>query len=166
MSTLIFNANEVFDIAKRIERNGAAFYKAAADVVTDDTSKKIMNDLREMEVHHETIFSSMQKELSGAETEETLYDPHDEAFQFLKGMAEKYVFSQSEDPEQAIPPGATVVDVIQEGIRREQDSIVFYEGIKVMVPEKYGRSHIDEIIAQEMGHLMLLTQELDRVQKK
>lgn len=166
MSTLLYNANEVFDIAKRIERNGAAFYAAAAELMEDETSKQIMNDLREMEIHHESIFSSMQKELSGAETEETMYDPHDEAFKFLKGMADRYVFSQSEDPAQALEPGATVVEVLNEGIRRERDSIIFYEGIKVMVPEKYGRRHVDEIIAQEMGHLMLLTQELERVQRK
>jgi len=163
MSTLIYNANDVFEIAKRIERNGAAFYRAAAEVMADAQSRDLMNNLAEMEVQHEAVFASMQQGLSGTETEETLYDPHDEAYAFLKGMADKYVFSPNEERDRVVKPGAGAVPILDEALQREHDSVVFYEAIKIMVPEKYGRPRIDEIIQQEMGHIMLLSKERERV---
>jgi len=42
----------------------------------------------------------------------------------------------------------------------EKDSIVFYLGIKEMVPEKYGKDKLDKIIKEEMGHIKLLSKEL------
>ena len=166
MSTLVYNANDIFEIAKRIERNGAAFYRAAAEVMTDTQSRELMNSLAEMEVQHEAIFASMQQQLSGAELDETLYDPHDEAYAFLKGMADKYVFNPNEDAGRAVRPGAGAFDVITEALLLEYDSIVFYQAIKIMVPGKYGRPRVDEIIQQEMGHVMLLNKEMDRLNAK
>ena len=163
MSTLVYNANDIFEIAKRIERNGAAFYRAAADIMADAQSRDLMNNLAEMEVQHEAVFASMQQGLSGTETEETLYDPHDEAYAFLKGMADKYVFNPDEEPGRVIKPGAGPVPILNEALQRERDSVIFYEAIKIMVPEKYGRTRVDEIIQQEMGHIMLLSKELERV---
>lgn len=163
MSSLVYNANDVFEIAKRIEHNGAAFYRAAAEVMADIQARELMNSLADMEVQHEAVFTSMQQGLSGTELEETLYDPHDQAYAFLKGMADKYVFNPNEEPGAAVKPGAAAVPILDEALEREHDSIVFYEAIKIMVPEKYGRPRIDEIIQQEMGHVMLLTKERDRV---
>jgi rubrerythrin len=42
----------------------------------------------------------------------------------------------------------------------EKDSIVFYLGMKEMVPERLGKDRIDGIIKEEMGHLALLGKEL------
>jgi rubrerythrin len=163
MSSLVYNAHDAFEIAKRIEHNGAAFYRAAADVMDDIQAGELMNSLADMEVQHELIFTNMQHALSGPELEETLYDPHDEAYVFLKGMADKYVFSPAEDPGGSVKPGAGAVPILDEALGRERESVVFYKAIKIMVPEKYGRPHIDKIIQQEMGHIMLLTKERERL---
>jgi len=166
MSTLMYNANDVLEIAKRIERNGAAFYRAAAEVMADAQSRDLMNRLAEMEVEHEAVFASMQQGLSGAETEQPLYDPHDEAYAFLKGMADKYVFNPNEARDRVVKPGAGPFDILNEALVRESDSVVFYEAIKIMVPEKYGSARVDEIIQQEMGHIMLLNKEIERLTAK
>ena len=164
MSSLIFNANEAFEIAKRIEYNGIVYYRKAAEIMKDESSKKLMNELAEMEVVHEQIFAHMQKTLSGEELGETMYDPHDDAYAFLKGMADKYVFNPKEDPLKVLAPGADARTILNGAIQREKDSVIFYEGIKVMVPEKFGRARLDEIIAQEMGHIIILTRHLDKME--
>ena len=163
MSSLIFNANEAFEIAKRIERNGITYYRRAAELMQDEASKKLMNDLAEMEIVHEQVFAHMQKGLSGDELGETMYDPHDDAYTFLKGMADKYVFDPKEDPMNVLKAGTDAKTILDAAIQREKDSIIFYEGIKVMVPEKFGGPRLDEIIAQEMGHVIILTRHLERV---
>ena len=42
----------------------------------------------------------------------------------------------------------------------ENDSIVFYLGMKDLVPEKAGKAKLDAIIREEMGHIRLLSKEL------
>lgn len=163
MSNLIFNANEVLDIAKRIEHNGVEFYRAAAKILTDAASVKLMNDLAEMEVVHEQIFDNMQKKLTDAEMGDTPFDPHDDAYTYLKGMADKLVFNPTESAAKVLAPNTPAKDVLEYAIAREKDSIVFYEGIKIMVPEKLGGKRLDEIIAQEMGHVIVLSRHLERL---
>jgi len=43
----------------------------------------------------------------------------------------------------------------------EKDSIVFYLGMKDAVPERLGRSRIDDIIREEMSHVYLLSREFE-----
>lgn len=163
MSRLIFNAKEAFEIARRIEQNGTAYYRKAAGRIDDPAGKKLMNDLAEMEVVHEQVFAHMQQGLSGDEAGETPYDPHDDTYQFLKGMADRYVFDPREAPDQVLKEGVDAKAILEMAIQREKDSIIFYEAIKIMVPGKFGGARLDEIIAQEMGHVIILTRYLDQL---
>ena len=47
-----FNAEEIFKIAMRIEENGAAFYRKAADLQADAENKKLLLQLAVMEDGH------------------------------------------------------------------------------------------------------------------
>lgn len=50
--------------------------------------------------------------------------------------------------------------VLKAAILAEKDSIVFYLGMKEMVPDKYGKDKLEEIIKEEMGHIKILSKEL------
>ena len=54
-----------------------------------------------------------------------------------------------------------VEDILRMAIGLEKDSIVFYLGMKAMVPERLGRGKIDEVITEEMGHVDSLSRELE-----
>lgn len=159
MSSLIFNANDAFEMAKRIEQKGQAFYTQAASFMPDPESAKLMIDLAEMELAHEKLFAYMQKSLSGTEVEDTLYDPHDDAYKFLKDMADMYVFDPHDAPANVFKPGITPGGILDIAIQREKDSIIFYQGIKVMVPEKFGCGRLDDIIGEEMRHVIMLSRQ-------
>lgn len=164
MSSLVFNANEAFEVARRIEQNGIAYYRRAATLIAAPAARKLMNDLAEMEVVHEQVFAHMQRQLSEEENGETPFDPHDDAFTFLKSMADKWVFEAKAAPQELIKDGTDAKTILLAAIEREKDSIIFYEGIKVMVPQKFGGARLDEIIAQEMGHVIILTRHLEQLQ--
>jgi rubrerythrin len=55
--------------------------------------------------------------------------------------------------------------ILKEAITAEKDSILFYLGIKDLVPQALGQNRIDEIIKEEMAHIHLLTQELVAIKK-
>ena len=51
-------------------------------------------------------------------------------------------------------------EILKAAILAEKDSIVFYLGMKDLVPDKLGKDKLDEIIKEEMGHIRILSKEL------
>ena len=156
---LDFNADEIFQIAEQIEQNGASFYRGAARLDFDEGTKQKLLDLAEMEDAHEKTFASMRQQLSGQEVASTVFDPHGEVANYLKAMADGYVFQKSAAPEDLLS-GKSIEEVLKAAIGLEKDSIIFYLGIKESVPEKYGKDKIEGIIKEEMSHVTLLSNEL------
>ncbi len=52
-----FNADEVFEMAEQIERNGARFYRAAAKKIPEVS--QVFSDLAAMEDEHEKTFAAI-----------------------------------------------------------------------------------------------------------
>jgi rubrerythrin len=48
---IVFNADEIFEMAIRIENNGAAFYRKAAGLQSDTKNHKFLESLAKMEDH-------------------------------------------------------------------------------------------------------------------
>ena len=61
------NAFEIFEIAERIERNGAMFYRKAAHMFFDNENvRKILLEIAAMEDEHERTFAKMRRQLTSA----------------------------------------------------------------------------------------------------
>ena len=161
---LDFNADEIFQIAEQIERNGASFYRGAATLDFEERTQKRLLVLAKMEDAHEKTFAAMRQELSGQEVASTVFDPHGEVANYLKAMADSYVFQKSAAPEDLLS-GKSIEEVLKVAIGLEKDSIVFYLGIKESVPEKSGKDKIEGIIKEEMAHVALLSGELKGLTK-
>jgi len=149
-----FNAEDVFEMAKEIERNGAAFYADAAEKVDDPDQKKLLLDLSGMEVEHEETFKNMEAELTAKEQGKTVFDPENEALQYLKALADTRVFFEKD------LDTASMKGILKTALGAEKDSIVFYLGMKELVPEKYGKNRLEGIIKEEMNHVRLISKEL------
>ncbi|MGD2036914.1 MAG: ferritin family protein [Desulfobacterales bacterium] len=149
-----FNADEVFEMAEQMERNGAKFYRDAAENTADPANKEMLMGLAEMEEAHEKLFESMRAELTAAEKVSTVFDPTSEASLYLRALADTRVFFEKEIDV------TSMVEILKSAIEAEKDSIVFYLGMKEAVPENLGRDRIEAIIKEEMGHIRLLSKEL------
>jgi len=151
-----FNADEVFEIAEKIERNGVAFYSAASDRVSDEGAKRLLQELSEWEKTHVEIFAGMRRELSGKELGETTYDPDNEAALYLQALADTKVFDVNADPTALIADGASVVDILNTALDREKEAILLYVGMRELVPAELGKDRLDKIIKEEMSHVAML----------
>ncbi len=152
--SLDFNADEVFEIAEQIERNGIKFYRIAAENITDSNKKQLLIDLAEMEVEHEKTFKNLRYELSQDEKIVTTFDPNGEAESYLRALADTRVFYEKEIDTSSFK------EILTTAISAEKDSIVFYLGMKDVVPGHLGKEKLDEIIKEEMSHIKLLSKEL------
>ena len=155
---LDFNADEIFEIAEQIERNGGIFYRKAAESV-DGEEKEFLLELARMEDDHEVTFAAIRKELTDKQKASTTFDPEDEAGQYLNALAETRVFFEKE-----LNP-TNMIDILKAAVMAEKDSIIFYLGMMDLVPGKMGKDKINDIIKEEMAHIKLLSNRLARQKK-
>lgn len=149
-----FNADEIFEMAEQMERNGAQFYRNAAQNITGGKNKEMLLRLADMEVEHEKTFIDMRAALTKQERMTNVFDPEGEAVLYLKALVDTRVFFQKEIDT------TSMKEILKEALLAEKDAIVFYLGMKDMVPEKLGKAHLDNIIKEEMEHIRLIGREL------
>ena len=151
-----FNADEIFEIAEQIERNGARFYRMGAEGIGDAENRKLLLDLAAMEDDHERTFASMRTELTKAEKKPTVFDPEGQAPAYLRDLADGHVFDIRRDPSETLTGKETMEDILRKAIDVEKDSVIFYLGMKEMVPARLGGARVDTIIHEEMEHIATL----------
>jgi rubrerythrin len=154
-----FNADDIFELAKQLERNGAIFYRTAAKATNNDNARELLLRLAAMEDDHQKIFTQMHSQLTLSEKTATVFDPEGEAVGYLKALADTRVFFEKKIDTSSMEA------ILKDAITAEKDSIVFYLGMREAVPEKQGRSRLDDVIKEEMGHILLLSKELANQKK-
>jgi rubrerythrin len=123
--SIFFNPDEVLEMAEQIERNGARFYRQAAQGAQDVGVRELLQGLAAMEDGHEKLFAKMRANLKKEEID------------FNADVA----------------------------IDLEKESIVFYLGMKNGVNNKTYRDRIEEIIKEEMKHIVSLSATLSSLKK-
>jgi len=160
-----FNADEVFQVAIKIEENGAEFYRQAASLQEEAENVMFLEKLANMEDTHKATFEKMRKELSDAEKTKTVFDPDDELTDYLMSMAEYHGGEGSPEAVKALTGNETIEEIINTAIGLEKESILFYVGILYLVPDKMGQDKINEIIKEEQRHVVQLNAFLKKFKK-
>ena len=155
-----FSADEILATAERIEENGVSFYSAGCEAVSDPEAKVLLRRLSSWEVAHVHIFKAMRRELTAEEQTPTVFDPEDQMALYLKTMADRTVFTSNMNPGEMFGPDPTLRHVLLLALEREKDAVVFYSGIRDMVPARLGRDKIDAIIREEVSHVAMLEKQL------
>jgi rubrerythrin len=156
---VFFSADDIFQIAIQMESNGVRFYTRAAERAVDPDSRELLLNLAAMEEKHEQIFEAMRVDLAKEEQKrsEPFTDPHGKNVSSLRLMAQGIVFDAKADPSGRLTGGESLEEVLEIAIGLEKDSVVYYTGMKDIVPEAMGREKIDGIIEEEMEHVVNLT---------
>jgi len=149
-----FSADDIFEMAEQLERNGAKFYRTTAENIADPSAKELLLGLAAMEDEHEKTFASLRADLSEKEKAATVFDPEGESTLYLRALADTRIFFEKEIDI------SSMKDILKAAVEAEKDAIVFYLGMKDLVPDKLGRDKLDIIIKEEMGHIRILSREL------
>jgi len=150
----IFAASEVLEIGIQIEKNGRDFYSVLATQAKSHKTQDIFQYLAEQEGKHITVF---QKLLDKTEKYEPQGLDVEQYFAYMNALASESVFTQKDKGKDIANKMKSDKEAIDMGIGTEKDSVVFYEGMKKVAPS-YDQKIIDEIIAQEQGHLKQLSE--------
>lgn len=155
--TLFFNADEVFEIAEQIERNGAAFYRKAADTATDPTVRQLFHRLALLEQDHEQSFGNLRAQIVGPSQVVDWSDADQDAVSYLHALAGATVFGANPD---AIKGGETADEVLRLAIGFEKDAIAYYVGLKEALPPGLDTKALETLIREEMHHVTMLNSAL------
>jgi rubrerythrin len=162
--SIIFSADDVFEMAEQIERNGSAFYKKASTLAKTESAKALFERLSNWELTHLHIFEEMHEEIRNGDIDQNVLDPDNEAGMYLTAMADGHVFDFKKIGPELIKDNENTPGIIRTALKIEKDSIIFYLGIKNMVITKTGSEKVVDIIGEEMKHIAFLNKELASIQ--
>jgi rubrerythrin len=158
--SIAFNADEVFEMAEQIERNGAKFYREAAAKAPDRQIKDMFLRMAAMEDTHLRTFQQMRTTLSDQEKGGTTFDPEGEATLYLQAMADDRGFEGMKGRNVKLTGEESTQELLEIAIGAEKNSILYYVGLKEMVPTETGRDKVEAIIREEVGHAAELRRQL------
>ena len=157
---ITFNADEIFEMATRIESNGAAYYRRTAEVAKDPKTRDVLASLAVMEDDHLRRFAAMRSQLGQSKKQSSVFDPEGDAAKYLQAMADSRVFDVRVDPAKLVTGQESPQQILKTAIGLEKDSIVFYLGMRDLVPNSAGKEDIEAIIREEMAHITTLSKRL------
>ena len=161
---ITFSVDEIFEMAEEIEKNGAKFYRKAAENVSDKQTKQLLLNMADMEDGHLRTFQRMRTQLSENEKESAVFDPDNQSALYLQAMADAHGYEGKITPAKELTGSETPKEIIEIALTSENESVVFYFGLKSIVPAKSGRDKIEAIILEELGHITILLEKLKAVQ--
>jgi rubrerythrin len=157
--SFVFNADEIFEMALEIEKNGEKFYRESARKVKDSEAEDLLTKLADMEIEHQKVFSGMRSALSETDRQAMTFDPNSEAGPYLASLADTKVFF-GKDIDTSKLEG-----IFKAALVAEKDSIAFYLGMKDLVPTGSGKAKLEDIIKEEMRHIRILGERLAALKK-
>jgi rubrerythrin len=152
-----FNADEIFAMAIRIEENGIAFYRRAHELQKKSPHAEVLESLAKMEEGHKRTFEEMRRTVPQEFKAEQSYDPFEETALYLDAMADVHGGEGSKTAAEKLTGKETLNQIIDIALELEKKSILYYLGLRDLVPERLGLAKIDFIIGEEKKHVVQLS---------
>ncbi|MGD9015319.1 MAG: ferritin family protein [Candidatus Omnitrophota bacterium] len=149
----VFAGSEIVELGIQIEKNGKDFYNAVGAKSNNQKAQEIFRYLASQEEKHITAFGKILDSVSKYEPPESYPG---EYFAYMNALASEHIFTQKDKGSQVAKNVTGDKQAIDLGIGFEKDSIIFYEGMKRVVPE-YDQKVVDQLIEQEQEHLRQLS---------
>ena len=149
------NVDEVFEMAEQMEIDGAAYYRRAAQHVKNMEAVSMFTSLALMEDQHVKTFTDLRSKVQS--NPPVNVDPDGEAANYIRSLVEGRVFSKDEDFWVTLSEKESMEQILKLAIGKEKDSILFYLGLKDLVPAEWGKEEMDHIIDEEKNHVTVLS---------
>ena len=149
----LLTADEIVEIAVRLEESGEAFYNAAAARATTPGIKALFEDLALQEQYHRRAFQQMGRDA----VELTLSPDQWQEFQaYTDALLRQSFFA---DPENALNLAAGAEDersALQAALDFEKEAMLFFHELQAAV-KGGGKQIVERIIQEEKQHVQRLS---------
>lgn len=149
----IFAGSEIVELGIQVEKNGRDFYNTLVKQSKIQKARETFKYLAGEEEKHIAVFRKILDSVHKYEPPETYPG---EYFAYMNALASDYIFTQKDKGGEIAKRTRSDKEAIVLGIGFEKDSILFYEGMKKVVPE-YDHKIVNNLIEQEQSHLRQLS---------
>lgn len=148
----IFAGSEVVELGIQIEKNGKDFYNTLSAQTKSAKARGLFEYLAGEEERHIQVFKGILEKT-------TKFEPvgldADEYYAYMNSLAGEHVFTQKDKGAEIAKKIKSDKEAVQMGIGFEEDSIIFYTGLKKIVPQ-HEQATVSQLIVQEEQHLRQL----------
>ena len=155
-----FNVFEVLQIAEKIDHNGAKYFLKTSELFDDPELRNIFYMLANWRARHEKILTQRRKRFFEKTGEFGTFDPNDYVLSNPNVMAGLAVFSHKPDSSRRFTGNESKEQIVRDAIRRSNDAIFFYNGLKDFARDPASKDTIDKIIKEETRHIRLLNEQM------
>jgi len=152
----LFSANEILDVAIKLEKNGETVYRNAIEKVTKPEFIALLDRMADEEVKHANFFSNLKLELEAGHANPFVEEMSRELFDDLLGDKN---FSLKEVDFSLVKDADDLIGIFLEF---EKDSVIFYTVLEPFVEDPAAREHLKKIIEEENRHIKHLEKFIGR----
>ena len=152
----MFTANELLDMAIKLEKNGESVYRSAIAKVDKPELVSLLEWMIDEEVKHAGFFSELKHNLETKQVNPFMEEMSRELFDELLGNQN---FSLKEVDFSAIDNTDELIAVF---IEFEQDSVIFYKVLEPFVVDPVALEHLQKIIDEEYLHIQRMQKFIGR----
>ena len=156
----MFEVTELVKVGVEDERTGVAFYMAASERSREEGLKRVFADLAEQERFHEKRFKKLLSDLGDYKSPERYGG---EYASYLEALTTSRAFPTQEAALDAVGKTADDLSLVKMASRFERDTLVLMGEMRKLVREQ-DRTIIDQLIAEEQGHLVTLSVAKDKLE--
>jgi rubrerythrin len=157
------NAVEIFEIAQQIERDAAAFYQEAALNTDNPEGRELLWKLAEWELQHERKYAKMKRHILDELKDKNV---RASASGEYKALASLSVFAMEADPLREFTSKTSLLEILEEAIRKEKDSIHYFEALFNFAADKTAVKQIERVIEEEKHHVATLQESLEKLKRR
>jgi rubrerythrin len=152
-----FKANDVAELAMRIEQKGQAFYLLAADAAENPDAREFFEFFAQEESKHEVFFRELRDRMGN--TEIPPGSDFEEYTRYVLALIDSHDVFNFDYTEAFNSGDFSFDDAVRTAMRFEKDTILLFSELKTMVPDD-DRRIVEACIEEERGHLRMLAEKL------
>ncbi len=152
--SIAFSGSELVNIAIGIERRGVTFYDIRTKSTKNVTARDMFQHLANVEREHIQIFQNMLTEAEKYQIPETYAE---EYAAYLQALVDNAVFTDDFITSEMATKAGSDIEAVELAISAEKDSILFYYGMKDIMPQ-LAQPKVNKIIVEEKTHLRQLSE--------
>ena len=157
-----FNVFEILQIAEQIEHKGAKFYLMAAELFPDADLRDLLYRLATWKAKHEKLWARLRKRFSEKTGEFGTFDPDDYVLSNPQVMSGLTGYDTKLGEVGRLTGKESRRQLLKTAIRRANEVVIFYGGLKDFARDPASKDTIDKIIREETRQIQLLGEEMKK----
>ncbi|AQQ70450.1 hypothetical protein SMSP2_00799 [Limihaloglobus sulfuriphilus] len=152
---------ELFTIARSMEKDGYDFYTQASGKTSDAQLSECFARLANWESRHIDVINAIEADCAAMEQTQ-VRDPMSEVSAYIHAVVKGSIFDLDKSANEQVEKISTERELFSYACELEKKSILFYTGLRMSLPQKAG-DIVEKLIKEETKHLTFLNEKLSKL---